>query len=82
MGRAVIVSYVVAAVACGLPFVTHFADYGISFLMHLAWIAIAFDVLRRHGRNGAWVLLGAPLALFWPGSLLCWLAFGPPLRLF
>ena len=82
MGRATLVSYGVAALACFLPFVTHFADSGISLVLHLAWIAIAVDVLRRHGRQGAWVLIGAPFALFWPVSFLWWLLFEPSIRLF
>lgn len=50
--------------------------------MHLAWIAIAVGVLGRHGRQGAWVLAGAPFALFWPVSFLWWPMFEPSIRLF
>ncbi len=77
-----ILSLVLAAAAFGLPWVTHFADGGVSIALHLLWAALVSATLWTHGRRGLWLLSGAPLALFWPSFLVWWIAFGPPLRLF
>ena len=64
-----VVSLALAALAFGLPWLTHFADRGLSIAVHLSWIGLAIETLVRHGSRGAWLLLAAPLALFWPVSL-------------
>ncbi len=79
-GRLVL-SLVLAAAAFGLPWVTHFADGGLSIALHLFWIALAIAALVTQGRQGLWLLVGAPLALYWPGLLIWWMAFGS-LRMF
>lgn len=71
-----ILSLVLAAAAFGLPWVTHFADGGVSVALHLLWLALVVATLWTHRRRGLWLLLGAPLALFWPGLLVWWMAFG------
>jgi hypothetical protein len=63
-------SLAVAALAFGLPWLTHFADRGLSLLLHLAWFGLLVAALIRTGRRGLWLLLGAPLVLFWPVVLL------------
>jgi hypothetical protein len=77
-----IVSLVLAALAFGLPWVTHFADGGLSIGLHLAWLVFVAATLWTHGRRGLWLLLGAPLALFWPGTLVAWMMSDAPLRMF
>lgn len=63
-------SLAVAVLAFGLPWFTHFADRGLSLLLHLAWLGLLVAALIRTGWRGLWLLLGAPLALFWPVVLL------------
>ena len=63
-------SLAVAAFAFGLPWLTHFADRGLSLLFHLAWFGLLVAALIRTGWRGLWLLLGAPLVLFWPVVLL------------
>jgi hypothetical protein len=63
-------SLAVAALAFGLPWLAHFADRGLSLLFHLAWLGFLIAALVHSGRRGLWLLLGAPLALFWPVVLL------------
>ena len=77
-----ILSLVLAAASFGLPWVTHFADGGVSIALHLLWIALTAATLWTHGRRGLWLLAGAPLALYWPGLLVWWIVAGPPLRMF
>jgi hypothetical protein len=69
MTARLVASFVLAALAFGVPWLTHFADGGLSFLSHLAWIGLALETLVRFRGRGLWVLLGAPLAMFWPVSL-------------
>lgn len=38
----------------------------VSLLLTLAWFLLLVASLRIHGRWGYWVLLGTPLALYWP----------------
>lgn len=75
-------SFALAAAAFGLPWLTHFADNGLSILLVLAWIAVAAGALWTRGRRGAWCLLGAPFALYWPGAFALWLLGGAPIRMF
>ncbi len=37
----------------------------VSLVLTLAWFIVLLTSLRKHGRWGNWVLLGAPLALYW-----------------
>lgn len=64
------ISSVVAALAFGIPWLTHFADRGISFALLLVWIGLVIAGLIRYRLRGLWLLSGAPLALFWPVALL------------
>ena len=68
--RLLVVSSVVALLAFAIPWLTHFADRGISFALLLVWIGLVVAGLIRHRLRGVWLLAGAPLALFWPVALL------------
>ena len=46
-----------------------------SLVLTLFWFLLLVMSLRKHGRWGLWVLLGAPLALYWP-IVLAWLIYG------
>ena len=72
MTRALLVSLAAAACAFALPWLTHFAYYGLSVLLHLIWVALLIRGFVVFGRRGAWFLLGVPLALFWPAALVIW----------
>jgi hypothetical protein len=65
-----VISSIVAALAFGIPWLTHFADQGISFTLLLLWIGLVVAGLMRYRLRGLWLLTGAPLALFWPVALL------------
>ena len=69
MTARLIASFVLAALAFGVPWLTHFADGGLSLLLHLAWTGLVLETLFRFLGRGLWILLAAPLALFWPISL-------------
>jgi hypothetical protein len=43
-----------------------FSFVSVSAALAMAWGAISIVSVRKYGREGLWVLLGAPLALFWP----------------
>jgi hypothetical protein len=64
-----ILSLVLAAAAFGLPWLTHFADGGVSIALHIFWIALCIATLWTHGRRGLWLLLGAPWRSIGRG---CW----------
>jgi hypothetical protein len=66
----VIVSFVLAGIAFLLPWVTHFADLGLSFLAHAGWIVMGVTAFVSHRKCALRVLLGAPYALFWPTVLV------------
>ncbi len=72
----VIVSFGLAAIAFLLPWVTHFADQGLSFLALAGWIVVSVWALASHGKRALFVLLGAPFALFWPAVLVWTIASG------
>ena len=65
-----IASLVLAALACGLPFLTHFADGGLSILLFVLWLISLVIGFARFGWRGVWFLLGAPLGLFWVVTLI------------
>ena len=69
MTARLVASLALAACAFGLPWLTHFADQGISIIAHLAWIGLLIEAFLRFRSRALWLLLGAPLALFWPVSL-------------
>lgn len=73
IARPLIASLVVAAIAFGLPWITHFADHGLSAVMLLGWIGLLIGALIKYRARGLWLLLGAPLALYWPAVLMLWL---------
>jgi hypothetical protein len=74
------VSFVLAGSAFLLPWITHFADQGLSFLAHAGWVVVSAFALVSHGRRALLVLLGAPFALFWP-VVLAWVIASDGLRL-
>jgi hypothetical protein len=39
------------------------------FVLALLWIIVLLSGLVVHGKRGLWLLIGAPLALFWPAML-------------
>ena len=69
-------SLFVALLAFALPWLTHFADRGISVALILLWIGLVIAAVVKHGWRGLWLLLGVPLALFWPAVVIIW-ASGP-----
>ena len=64
------------AIAFLLPWLTHFADGGLSFLAHFGWLALAIAALVHGGRGWLWLLLSTALALFWPATLIGVVLFG------
>jgi hypothetical protein len=52
-----------------------FAFVPVSLLLTLAWSLLLVTSLRKHGRWGYWVLLGAPLAMYWP-IIFAWAIYG------
>ncbi len=65
-----ILSFIVAALAFAVPWLTHFADAGFSIAIVFIWCGLSIAAIVRHGRRGLFVLTGAPLALFWPVALI------------
>jgi len=55
------VSLMVAAVAWAIPFA---APMVWSYWASGVWCAIVIGAIAGHGKQGLWVLLGAPLALW------------------
>jgi hypothetical protein len=86
-----IISLVVALIACGLTrHSLHFyydrSDYvHLAFKVYgpaLAWLLLVIVGFRIHGWKGLWLLLGAPFALLWPIqftilNIQCWRGFAP-----
>ena len=72
----IIVSFILAGGAFLLPWITHFADQGLSFLALAGWVVVSVLALARHGKRALLVLLGAPFALFWPIALVWVIASG------
>ena len=73
-------SLVIAFLAWGIPARGMPVDYqaviSTSIPLAVVWsLALAFGV-RRYSKRGLWLLLGAPMALYWP----IWLLFNhfPP----
>ncbi|HUO89317.1 MAG TPA: hypothetical protein VMU08_09095 [Rhizomicrobium sp.] len=60
-----VASLALALLAWGVPWLTHFADRGLSLLLLALWLASVVGGLIRFRWRGLWLLLGAPLALFW-----------------
>src|SRR5579883_1811219 len=42
----------------------------VSITLLVPWLIILRSSIRAYGRRGYWLLIGAPLALFWPVALL------------
>ena len=72
----VVVSLVLAAIAFLLPWVTHFADQGLSFFALAGWIVVSVWALASYRKRALLVLLGTPFALFWPAVLVWTIASG------
>jgi hypothetical protein len=71
-----VVSLPLAAVAFGLPWLTHFADQGLSFVALLAWLGVTIAALVRDWRRGLLAVVGVPFALFWPAAVIYLVASG------
>jgi hypothetical protein len=71
-----IASLLLAALAFGLPWLTHFADQGLSFLLLLVWLIVTVTALVRDRRRGLAALVGVPFALFWPAAVAYLVASG------
>ena len=41
-----------------------------SFVFSAVWLYLVMAAIKRHRKRGLWLLVGAPLALFWPIALL------------
>ncbi len=65
-------SLALAALAFGLPWLTHFADGGLSILLPVLWLASVVAAIARLGWRGLWLLAGTPLILFWPVTIAMW----------
>ena len=70
--RILLMSLVLAALAFSTRWTIQAAT-GASFtfvlvngLIAAPWLALLILSLRRHGMAGLWILVGAPLVLFWP----------------
>jgi hypothetical protein len=71
-----ITSLVLAVLAFGLPWLTHFADQGLTFLVLLAWLIVTVIALVRDRRRGLAALAGVPFAVFWPAAVIYLAATG------
>ena len=73
-------SYGAAALAFLSPRVYHGFDSPmiISFQLALVWLALLIFGIGRYKRKGVWMLLGAPLALFWPVLMVLLIFHGGP----
>lgn len=69
-------SLALAFVAFGIPWLTHFADGGLSVLALLCWLAVSIIAFVREKRRALAVLAGVPFALFWPAAILYWAMSG------
>ena len=69
-------SLFVAVLAFAVPWLTHFADRGFSVALVLLWFGLVITGFFQHRWRGLWLLIGAPLALFWPVVIAIW-ASGP-----
>lgn len=70
--RLLFFSLAAALLAFAVPWLTHFADRGLSVIFVLLWIGLLITAVVKHRWRGLWLLLGAPLALFWPAVLIIW----------
>ena len=69
-------SLALAFVAFGLPWLTHFADRGLSVLAILGWLVVSIAAFVRERSRALPVLAGVPFALFWPAAILYWAMSG------
>jgi len=65
-----------ALAALALPSVTHFADGGLSLALVFVWAVLLVYALVRHRPRAWWLLLTAPIALFWPAVIAATIASG------
>jgi hypothetical protein len=63
-----IATIVTAVIALVLPWLTHFADGGASLLALLLWAGFLVTTIATY--RVWWLLLTAPVALFWPVVVL------------
>jgi hypothetical protein len=52
-----------------------YADFAlvVSFYLTVVWAVLLGVAIVRHRKQGLWVLIGAPLALFYPIAFILWM---------
>jgi hypothetical protein len=50
----------------------HLFDQDVGFYLAGIWILLVTIAVVFHGRRGLWLLVGMPVALFWPICFLLW----------
>jgi hypothetical protein len=78
LGQLLAISIFVAAVNVALPFLLELMPIGhlgmpvdeLSFYVSLCiagvWVSLVVFALRAHGSRASWLLIGMPIALYWP----------------
>jgi hypothetical protein len=64
------ISILLAAAAFSVPLVFGETATPWCLLLALVWVALFLFVLVRHRKRGLWLLIGAPLALYWPVAIV------------
>src|SRR5205085_253589 len=68
-------SFAIALGAAGMPSVAmslgqHITELWVFFpcglLLSCGWLAMTALFIEQYGKRGLWLLVGAPVALFWP----------------
>jgi hypothetical protein len=77
--RALLVgSLVVAGIALAAPWMLRYAGFmtslKASMLLALLWSIVVLFALLRYRKRGFWLLLGAPVALYW-SFVFAWVAW-------
>jgi hypothetical protein len=58
-------SFAIAALSASARWIT--SNFVLpSAVLAVLWFVVFVISLRRHGKYSCWILLGAPLALYWP----------------
>lgn len=63
----------VAAASFAVPWLSHAnnpAQITASCWLAVLWVILVGTGIVKHGARGLWLLVGAPLALFWAGLVL------------
>lgn len=67
-------SLAIAGLTFGMPSIKEYFMVMVTPWLALLWSAIVIVGFIRHKRHGLWLLLGAPLALWWPCLMIMILA--------